>query len=360
LNRALVWVGCGLIAGAGLVMAVDASGPARTYLTIPPAAAAADPGPPRLEPIGVGALGRVEPASSVRRIGPPGTLAVNRLHRLMVTDGQDVTEGELLAEFADAPVKDAAVEQAAAAMAEAEAQLARIKAGGRPSDVRAQRDHIAALTAQQDMAQRDAERARTLVPTGAGALAVAERAEAAASRAAALRREALATLESLIASRPEDIALAEAHLQSAVATSARAREDAALSRVFAPVAGKVLKVYAHPGDLVGADGLLDLADLSSIDVVADVYETDLPRVHLGASAEVIVPGITMRYTAKVDRIGWLVRHAVQANTDPVAAVDARTVEVRLALDKNGSTDLRHRINMQVQVAIQPVQVAVQP
>jgi HlyD family secretion protein len=156
----------------------------------------------------------------------------------MVTDGQDVTEGELLAEFADAPVKDAAVEQAAAAMAEAEAQLARIKAGGRPSDVRAQRDHIAALTAQQDMAQRDAERARTLVPTGAGALAVAERAEAAASRAAALRREALATLESLIASRPEDIALAEAHLQSAVATSARAREDAALSRVFAPVAGK--------------------------------------------------------------------------------------------------------------------------
>ena len=80
-------------------MAVDASGPARTYLTIPHAAAAADQGPPRLEPIGVGALGRVEPASSVRRIGPPGTLAVNRLHRLMVTDGQDVTEGELLAEF---------------------------------------------------------------------------------------------------------------------------------------------------------------------------------------------------------------------------------------------------------------------
>jgi HlyD family secretion protein len=360
LNRALVWVGSGLIAGAGLVVALDASGPVRSYLAIPHAAAAVDSGPPRLDPIGVGALGRVEPASSVRRIGPPGTLAVNRIHRLAVTEGQDVTEGQLLAEFADAPLKDAAVEQAEAAMAEAEAQLARIKAGGRSSDVRAQQDHIAALTAQQDMAQRDAERARTLVPTGAGALAVAERAEAAAARAAALRREAQATLESLIASRPEDIALAEAHLRSAVATYARAREDAALSRVFAPVAGKILKVYAHPGDLVGAEGLLDLADLSDIEVVADVYETDLPRVHMGASAEVIVPGIITRYTAQVERIGWLVRHAVEANTDPIAAVDARTVEVRLALDSSGSADLRHRINMQVQVAIQPVQVAVQP
>ena len=360
MNRALVWTGCGLIAGAGLLVAADASGSFHNYLSIPQAVAAADAGPPRLDPIGVGALGRVEPASSVRRIGPPGTLAVNRIYRLAVSEGQDVTEGELLAEFADAPLKDAAADQAEAAVAEAEAQLARIKAGGRPSDVRAQQDHIAALAAQQDMAQRDAERARTLVPTGAGALAVAERAEAAAARAAALRREAQATLESLIASRPEDIALAEAHLRSAVATYARARADAALSRVFAPVTGKVLKIYAHPGDLVAADGLMDLADLSDIEVVADIYETDLPRVHIGASAEVIVPGITTRYTAKVGRIGWLVRRAVQGNTDPVAAVDARTVEVRLALDKSGAADLRHRINMQVQVAIQPVQVAVQP
>ena len=119
------------------------------------------------------------------------------------------------------------------------------------------------------------------------------------------------------------------------------------------MAGKILKIYAHPGDLVGAEGLLDLADLSAIDVVADVYETDLPRVHIGQSADVIVPGVTTRYTAKVQRIGWLVRHAVEANTDPVAAVDARTVEVRLTLDAGGARDLGHRINMQVQVALQP-------
>jgi len=352
-TRSLVWLVCGLLAGAGLVAMWDATGRVHIDALVPHATAAATPEIPSTDPLGVGALGRVEPASAVRRVGPPGTLTMNRVDRLLVREGDDVAAGQLLAEFADAPVKDAALQQAEATVAEAQAELARVKAGGRPSDIQAQEAQIASLIAQEGIARTDAERARTLVPSGAGALAVAQRAEAAADRAAALRREAEARLASLRESRPEDIALAEARLRSAEAACAKARADAALSRVFAPVAGKILKIYAHPGDLVGADGLLDLADLSEIDVVADVYETDLPRIHVGALADVIVPGVSTRYTAKVQRIGWLVRHAVEAGTDPVAAVDARTVEVRLTLDEDGARDLRHRINMQVQVALQP-------
>ena len=52
-------------------------------------------------------------------------------------------------------------------------------------------------------------------------------------------------------------------------------------------------------------------------------------------------------------IGWLVRRTTQANTDPVAAVDARTVEVRLALGEEAAAALARRTNMQVQVAIRP-------
>ena len=88
-------------------------------------------------------------------------------------------------------------------------------------------------------------------------------------------------------------------------------------------------------------------------MVADVYETDLPRVRLGAKAEVIVPGDTNRYGATVRLMGWLVRRTTEAGVDPVAAVDARTAEVRLALGPDGCAALRQRINMQVQVAIQP-------
>ncbi len=90
-----------------------------------------------------------------------------------------------------------------------------------------------------------------------------------------------------------------------------------------------------------------------MDVVADVYETDLPRLRPGAEAEVIVPGEPRRYGATVREIGWLVRRTVQAGTDPVAAVDARTIEVRLALSDEGRDALKRRTNMQVQVAIRP-------
>jgi len=304
-------------------------------------------------PIGVGALGRVEPASRIRRLNQPGGMAVTRLDRLLVSEGAEVTAGQLLAEFADAAMKDAAAAQAEAALAEAEAQLARLRAAGRPSEIEAQRARVAAIAAQEEIALRDAERAERLVPTGAGAVATADRSRAIATRLAAEKREAMAALDTLLSSRPEDIALAEARVAGAHAAAAKAQADAELARVRAPIAGTVLRIFVRPGDQVGADGVLEIADLSRLEVVADVYETDLPRVRLGAAAEVVVPGEAQRFAARVNDIGWTVRRQTQASNDPVAAVDARTVEVRLTLDDAGAAALRRRSNMQVQVAIRP-------
>jgi HlyD family secretion protein len=331
--------------GGGLVL-TQRSGADRA--ATPPAAASAPQAP-----AGVGALGRIEPASRIRRLAQPGGMAVTRLGRLFVAEGERVEAGQLLAEFADAAQKDAAVAQAEAGLAEARAQLAKVRAGGRPSAVAAQRARIASLAAAEEIALRDAARTDRLVPSGAGAEAVAERNRFAARRAAAERAEAEAQLETLMRPRPEDVALAEAQVANAEAALERARSDAALTRLYAPIAGTVLRIHARPGDQVGADGLLELGDLGRMDVVADVYETDLPRVRIGAPAEVVVPGEARRYGATVREIGWVVRRTVQAGTDPVAAVDARTVEVRLALDAEGAEALARRSNMQVQVAIRP-------
>lgn len=314
--------------------------------------------PPRIAaapaaPVGVGALGRVEPASRIRRLNQPGGMAVTRLDRLLVKEGDHVAEGALLAEFADAAQKDASAAQAAAAVAEFRAALDRVRAAGRPSEIAAQRARIAALAAQVDLAEREAQRAERLVPTGAGAVAAADRTRADALRLAAERRQAEAELDSLLSSRPEDIALAEARLAAAEAALSKAQADAELARVRAPFAGTILRIMARPGDQVGSDGLLEIGDLTRMDVVADVYETDLPRLRMGAPAEIVVPGETRRFGATVREIGWTVRRQVQAGTDPVAAVDARTVEVRLALDDAGAEALRRRSNMQVQVAIRP-------
>jgi len=337
---------------AGLLL-LGLGGAAFWQMRSPPPPAPASPAPSTAGPIGVGALGRVEPASRIRRLNQPGGMAVTRLDRLLVAEGAEVTQGQLLAEFADTAMKDAAAAQAEAALAEAEAQLARLRAAGRPSEIEAQRARVEAIGAQEEIALRDAERAERLVPTGAGAVAAADRSRAIATRLAAEKREAMAALESLLSSRPEDIALAEARVAGARAASAKARADAELARVRAPIAGTILRIFVRPGDQVGADGVLELADLSRLEIVADVYETDLPRVRLGATAEVVVPGEAARFAARVSDIGWTVRRQTQASNDPVAAVDARTVEVRLTLDDAGAAALKRRSNMQVQVAIRP-------
>lgn len=195
------------------------------------------------QPVGVGALGRIEPASRVRRLataaGPEGA----RIARLLVTEGDQVAAGQRLAEFHDLPKKQAALAQA---------------------------------TAERDMA-----------------------------------------------------------------------------RLVAPIAGTVLRIMARPGEKVPDEGVLELADLSTLEVVAEVYETDLPRVREGAAAEVIVPGEARRFPARVTQVGWTVRRNAIAGTDPLSAIDARVVEVRLSLDPAAVPVLARRTNMQVQVAIAP-------
>ncbi|HEY4254344.1 MAG TPA: efflux RND transporter periplasmic adaptor subunit [Roseomonas sp.] len=303
---------------------------------------------------GVGALGHIEPASRILKLThAAGAFGGVRIARLLVDEGDRVEAGALLAEFSDAALKDATLAQAEADLAQRRASLARIRAAGRPEDIAAQRAQIAALSAAEEIAKRDAERAERLVPSGAGGIAAAERQRFAATRAAAERAEAEATLQRMLTARPEDVTVAEAELAGAEAAVAKARADAALSRLRAPIAGTVLRIVSRTGERIGDDGVMEIGDLSHLDVVADVYETDLPRIRLGAPAEILIPGESRRFAATVREIGWQVRRAPQAATDPIAAVDARTVAVRLALDATARQALERRSNMQVQVAIRP-------
>ncbi|WP_159347794.1 efflux RND transporter periplasmic adaptor subunit [Roseomonas harenae] len=326
--RRWAWIGTALVA-AGIGAWAAGIGPFAPAPVAPPVADAA--------PAGVGALGRVEPAGRIRRLSAPYTGA--RLDRLLVTEGETVAEGQVLAEFSEAAQRDAAVAEAAAKLAQANVMLERTRRGGSVSEVEAVEARVDALSAAEETARRDAARSQSLVASGAGAAAQAERNRYLAAQRRAERAAAEAELETLRNPRPEDVA--------------RAQADAALTRLLAPTSGTVLRVIARAGEAAGTEGVLELGDLSRLDVVADVYETDLPRLREGAVAEVIVPGEEVRHNAVVREIGWVVRRTTQAGTDPVAAVDARTVEVRLTLDEAGRQALLRRSGMQVQVAIRP-------
>lgn len=302
---------------------------------------------------GVGALGRVEPASRVRNVthgaGPEGA----RVARLLVAEGDEVATGQLLAEMHDLPRKEAALSLAEAQAAVAEARLARLEAAGRDTEIAAARAQVAAAQAAEESAAREARRAEQLLGTPAGNRATWDRARFAAAQATAERARAEAELEALLSPREEDLAVARAEVAAARAAVAEARAARDLARIVAPIAGTVLKVHAREGERVPEDGLLELADLSTLDVVAEVYETDLPRVRLGAEAEVIVPGSDRPVAARVVAIGWRVGRQSVISPDPVASIDSRVVEVRLRLDAAANPMLRHRTNMQVQVSIRP-------
>ena len=74
-------------------------------------------------PVGVGALGRVEPASRILRLAAAPSQEGARIERLMVVEGERVEAGQVLAEFSDAALRDAALRQAEAQLAQAPARL---------------------------------------------------------------------------------------------------------------------------------------------------------------------------------------------------------------------------------------------
>ncbi len=300
-----------------------------------------------------GALGRIEPASRILRLshgaGPEGA----RVGRLLVREGEEVRAGQLLAEFHDLPRREAALAQAEAALALAEARLARILAAGRDTEVAAARARLAAAQAAEENAVREARRAEALLRTAAGNQAAWDRARFAAAQATAERSRAEAELEALLAPRAEDVAVAHAEVAQARSAVAEARAARDLALLVSPIDGTVLKIHAREGERIGNDGVLELADLTAFDVVAEVYETDLPRVRVGASAEVAVPGEPRPFPARVVDLGWRVGRQSVISPDPVAAIDSRVVEVRLRLDSTANEAVRRRTNMQVQVAIRP-------
>ena len=95
--------------------------------------------------------------------------------------------------------------------------------------------------------------------------------------------------------------------------------------LYSPVSGYVLGKTAYHGmRVMPADSLFDIADLSHLWVLADVYESDLASVRLGMPAELSVtylPGRT--WSGKVTFIS------------PTVEEKTRTIKVRVEVDNEG-------------------------
>lgn len=347
MTRFLV-VGCiaaGLTAGLAALSGMNPSACVRDALE-PKTSLSED-----VTPQGIGALGWIEPHTEVRRIDAPSTLEPSLVQELLVREGESVGAGQTLAVLDSRPREQADVNQAQAALTLAEKSLARVLAGARQGEIQAQAALVERSRARLQLMEKQAERVQRLTRNHASTVDELDIRLAEQEMQRHDLQQQTATLQALKEVRDVDVQYAEAEVARARAALQRAEADLELTMVRSPIAGRILRIHTQPGERIGTDGLLELGDTQLMDVVAEIHESDIPRVRLGQTAEARLRNQEQQLHGQVVQIGKLVGRRDVLSTDPIDDTDARVVEVRIRLDAASGQQVEHMSFARVDVLI---------
>ncbi|WP_138497710.1 HlyD family efflux transporter periplasmic adaptor subunit [Nostoc sp. PA-18-2419] len=165
--------------------------------------------------------------------------------------------------------------------------------------------------------------------------------------------EEKAKLSRLLDVSPTDVQVALAQVSNAIANVRKAEAELKLSYVQAPIAGEILKIYAKSGEAIGANGIAELGQTNQMFVVAEVPEDSISKVRLGQNATITSDNGAFSEELKgtVTEIGRKIGKKDVLNTDPAADVDARVIEVKIALSPEDSLKVSGLTNAKVLVEI---------
>ncbi len=228
-----------------------------------------------------------------------------RLLDVPVAEGDRVAAGAVIARI-DTADAELAGRRADAERAQAQAQLALLRAGSRPEDVRQAQSQVQAAEADVKAAQADAagaaadvERFENLLRANAGSVkqrddAVTRRDVAAAHvRGAQDRVQAASdTLARLKAgARPQEIDAAQARVAAIDAQIATVRKSVADAVVKAPAGGIVTSKILHAGEMVAPHApIVVITDLDHAWANVYVDERLVPQLTIGQTATLITDG----------------------------------------------------------------------
>ena len=335
----------------------------------------------------VTALGRLEPSGEVIQVSAHSSTEGNRVEELLVKEGDTVAKGQIIAILDNRVPLQAALKQAEERVRVAQANLAQVKAGAKRGEIEAQKAVIARIEAERsnDIAAQEAIVARLEAELknaqvedqryqklyAEGALSASQRdskelivetdqrqlenARANLQRIETAKkeqiREAKATLKRIAEVRPVDVEIAAAEVREAQAAVAKAKAELDFSYIKAPQAGRVLDILSRPGEIVSSDGIAQIGQTNQMYAIAEVYESDIGKIHLGQQAKITSNAIAGELQGIVERIGLEVQRQQVINTDPAANIDTKVVEVKVLLDEESSQKVEGLTNLLVKVVI---------
>ncbi len=255
----------------------------------------------------VAALGQLSPFGEVRKLAAPtsGFGGSPRIKELLIQEGEQVKEGQLLAIFDNQP------------KILADLQIARARLDIINEKIIAQK--------------RELNRYKESVLQGASPKVLLDEKNDLLIELLGLSKETYAEISSL------EVDLFDSKLRS-------------------PIDGVILKVYTREGERAGGDGVLQVGSVQRMEALIEVYESDISRVFLGQNVSLTSEngGFSGSLKGRVNQISPRVSQRVVLATDPTGDADARIVEVRVILDPSSALLVDRFTGMKVIASFQPL------
>jgi multidrug resistance efflux pump len=279
--------------------------------------------------------------------------AGGRIATIDVDEGAFVHSGQTIARLDDRLAR-ARLAAAEATVAQAEARFALAKRGPRGEDIAAAKAEADAAAAEAVHRASEQERSERLGQTGAVASATVDSDEAAARVAHANADAATARYQSLAkGTRGEQIAEAAAALDAARADAEAARVALDQTILRAPHDGVILRRLAEVGALVTTMNpatIVTMADLSRLEVRAEIDEADLAAIAVGKPAYVTADAFGERkFAVRIARVTRELGRKTVRDDDPRARVDTRVLEAIATFDSAPTVELPLGLRMYVHV-----------
>ncbi len=294
-------------------------------------------------------LARLMPRGDVSIVAPPYGAGDARIAEILVSTGDRIQKGSVVARLDNEGQLESAVLLAQANVAVRQAALMQTRAAVQNSEGEAQAGLEQAQTAATEAAA-EYLRAQELFQRGVTTQAALD-ASAAAERQAALSvQKAQATLARFSGEGVDmqpDVVVAARNLDAADADLARAHSDLARAAVLAPVSGVILDVLARAGERPPAIGIMEMGDTDQMVAEVEVYQDRIGAVAQGQPVELVATAIGQTLQGRVQSIGLTVGRQGLVSDDTAANTDARVITVMVELDAKSSAIASRFTNLEV-------------